>query len=76
MSTAIGWTVMNLATKNTSFLSQSTTLPNCSFFHLSISSKDKHFLTSPKYSGLKLSLARRAFKKLVKKDDVIAEVYN
>ncbi|XP_036962839.1 probable E3 ubiquitin-protein ligase HERC3 isoform X2 [Acanthopagrus latus] len=37
-------------------------------------SKDKHFLTSPKYSGLKLSLARRAFKKLVKKDDVIAEV--
>ncbi|XP_037623786.1 probable E3 ubiquitin-protein ligase HERC3 [Sebastes umbrosus] len=37
-------------------------------------SKDKHFQTSPKYSGLNLSLARRAFKKLVKNDDVFAEV--
>ncbi|XP_070764277.1 probable E3 ubiquitin-protein ligase HERC3 [Enoplosus armatus] len=37
-------------------------------------SKDKHFQTSPKYSGLNLSLARLAFKKLVKKDNVLAEV--
>ncbi|XP_078024314.1 putative E3 ubiquitin-protein ligase HERC3 isoform X1 [Epinephelus lanceolatus] len=37
-------------------------------------SKDKHFQTSPKYSGLNLKLARLAFKKLVKKDDVFAEV--
>ncbi|XP_042351682.1 probable E3 ubiquitin-protein ligase HERC3 [Plectropomus leopardus] len=44
---------------NTSFLEQS---------------KDKHFQTSPKYSGLNLSLARLAFKKLVKKDNVFAEV--
>lgn len=36
--------------------------------------KDKHFQTSPKYPGLNLSLARRAFKKLIKKDDVLAEV--
>ncbi|XP_040893624.1 probable E3 ubiquitin-protein ligase HERC4 [Toxotes jaculatrix] len=36
--------------------------------------KDKHFQTSPKYPGLNLSLARLAFKKLVKKDDVFAEV--
>nr|XP_046250580.1 probable E3 ubiquitin-protein ligase HERC4 [Scatophagus argus] len=37
-------------------------------------SKDKHFQTSPKYSGLKLSHARCAFKKLVKKDHVLTEV--
>ncbi|XP_034735088.1 probable E3 ubiquitin-protein ligase HERC4 [Etheostoma cragini] len=37
-------------------------------------SKDKHFQTSSKYSGLNLSLARRAFKKLVKKDNVFAEL--
>ncbi|XP_059190452.1 probable E3 ubiquitin-protein ligase HERC3 [Centropristis striata] len=37
-------------------------------------SKDQHFQTSPKYSGLDLSLARHAFKKLVKKDRVFAEV--
>ncbi|XP_029910454.1 probable E3 ubiquitin-protein ligase HERC3 isoform X2 [Myripristis murdjan] len=37
-------------------------------------SGDKHFQTSPKYSGLNLSLARRAFKKLVTKDTVWAEV--
>ncbi|XP_051238205.1 probable E3 ubiquitin-protein ligase HERC4 [Dicentrarchus labrax] len=36
--------------------------------------KDKHFQTSPKYSGVNLSLARIAFKKLVKKDNVLAEV--
>ncbi|KAM9351921.1 putative E3 ubiquitin-protein ligase HERC4 [Symphorus nematophorus] len=37
-------------------------------------SKDKHFQTSPKYSGLNLLLARQAFKKLVKKDKVFEEV--
>ncbi|XP_070686886.1 probable E3 ubiquitin-protein ligase HERC4 [Pempheris klunzingeri] len=37
-------------------------------------SKDKHFQTTPKYSGLNLSLARIAFEKLVKRDDVMAEV--
>ncbi|XP_018517718.1 probable E3 ubiquitin-protein ligase HERC3 [Lates calcarifer] len=37
-------------------------------------SKDKHFQTSPKYPGLNLSLARLAFKKLIKRDDVLAEV--
>ncbi|XP_041794818.1 probable E3 ubiquitin-protein ligase HERC4 isoform X2 [Chelmon rostratus] len=37
-------------------------------------SKDKHFQTSQKYSGLNLSLAQLAFKKLVKKDHVLAEV--
>ncbi|XP_075962648.1 putative E3 ubiquitin-protein ligase HERC4 [Anarhichas minor] len=37
-------------------------------------SKDKHFQTSSKYSGLNLSLARHAFKKLAKKDHVMAEV--
>ncbi|XP_068567720.1 probable E3 ubiquitin-protein ligase HERC3 [Cebidichthys violaceus] len=37
-------------------------------------SKDKHFQTSSKYSGLNLSLARHAFKKLAKKDLVLAEV--
>ncbi|KAM8750883.1 putative E3 ubiquitin-protein ligase HERC3 isoform 2-T2 [Acanthopagrus schlegelii] len=37
-------------------------------------SKDKHFQTSPKYSGLNLSLAKRAFEKLTKTDDVMAEV--
>ncbi|XP_070828128.1 probable E3 ubiquitin-protein ligase HERC4 [Chaetodon trifascialis] len=37
-------------------------------------SKDKHFLTSRKDSGLNLSLARLTFKKLVKKDSVLAEV--
>ncbi|KAM7396239.1 hypothetical protein PAMP_019296 [Pampus punctatissimus] len=31
---------------------------------------DKHFQTSQKYSGLNLSVARLAFQKLVKKDDV------
>ncbi|XP_008296210.1 probable E3 ubiquitin-protein ligase HERC4 [Stegastes partitus] len=36
--------------------------------------RDKHFQTSLKYSGLNLKLARRAFKKLVKKNDVRAEV--
>ncbi|KAM7413982.1 hypothetical protein PAMA_019007 [Pampus argenteus] len=35
---------------------------------------DKHFQTSQKYSGLNLSVARLAFQKLVKKDDVWAEV--
>ncbi|KAM3610146.1 uncharacterized protein V6R79_026111 [Siganus canaliculatus] len=37
-------------------------------------SKNKHFQTSVKYSGLNLSHARRAFKKLVKQDLVLAEV--
>ncbi|XP_022074626.2 probable E3 ubiquitin-protein ligase HERC4 [Acanthochromis polyacanthus] len=37
-------------------------------------SRDKHFQTSPKFCGLNLKRARRAFKKLVKKDDVRAEV--
>ncbi|XP_071362182.1 probable E3 ubiquitin-protein ligase HERC3 isoform X2 [Trachinotus anak] len=37
-------------------------------------SKDKHFQTSPKYSGLNLSLAQLDFKKLVKKDVVLAKV--
>nr|XP_040019686.1 probable E3 ubiquitin-protein ligase HERC4 isoform X1 [Gasterosteus aculeatus aculeatus] len=37
-------------------------------------SKDKHFQTSPKYSGLNLSVARLAFEKLVKQDNVFAEV--
>ncbi|TKS72961.1 putative E3 ubiquitin-protein ligase HERC4 [Collichthys lucidus] len=37
-------------------------------------SQEKHFQTSPKYSGLDLSRARQAFKKLVKKDKVLAEV--
>lgn len=37
-------------------------------------SKDKHFQTSTKYSGLNLSLVQPAFEKLVKKDDVLAEV--
>uniref|UniRef100_A0A3Q3IRN4 HECT-type E3 ubiquitin transferase n=1 Tax=Monopterus albus TaxID=43700 RepID=A0A3Q3IRN4_MONAL len=37
-------------------------------------SKDKHFHTSAKYPGLKLSIARRAFKNLVKRDDVWSEV--
>ncbi|XP_018559610.2 LOW QUALITY PROTEIN: probable E3 ubiquitin-protein ligase HERC4 [Lates calcarifer] len=37
-------------------------------------SKDKHFQTSPKYPGLNLPLARLAFKKLIKRDDVLAEV--
>ncbi|KAL7402723.1 hypothetical protein ABVT39_018937 [Epinephelus coioides] len=39
-----------------------------------IKHKDKHFQTSPKYSGLNLKLAQLAFKKLVKKDTVFAEV--
>ncbi|XP_078139122.1 putative E3 ubiquitin-protein ligase HERC3 [Centroberyx gerrardi] len=37
-------------------------------------SSDKHFQTSPTYSGLNLSVARRAFKKLVENDRVLAEV--
>ncbi|XP_037308369.2 probable E3 ubiquitin-protein ligase HERC4 isoform X2 [Pungitius pungitius] len=37
-------------------------------------SKDKHFQTSPKYSGLNLSVARLSFEKLVKRDNVFAEV--
>ncbi|XP_060933111.1 probable E3 ubiquitin-protein ligase HERC4 isoform X2 [Limanda limanda] len=36
--------------------------------------KEKHFQTSSKYHGVNLSLARLAFKKLVKNDDVLAEV--
>ncbi|XP_030587326.1 probable E3 ubiquitin-protein ligase HERC3 [Archocentrus centrarchus] len=36
--------------------------------------KDKHFQTSPKYSGLDLSLARHNFEKLVKSDPVLEEV--
>ncbi|KAF7654590.1 hypothetical protein LDENG_00067360 [Lucifuga dentata] len=36
-------------------------------------SHDKHFQTSAKYSGLDLSIARLAFKKLVKSDQVWAE---
>ncbi|XP_049430285.1 probable E3 ubiquitin-protein ligase HERC3 [Epinephelus fuscoguttatus] len=36
--------------------------------------KDKHFQTSPKYSGLNLSLVQPAFEKLVQKDVVLAEV--
>ncbi|KAE8295842.1 E3 ISG15--protein ligase HERC5 [Larimichthys crocea] len=39
-----------------------------------IKHQEKHFQTSPKYSGLNLSRARQAFKKLVKKDKVLAEV--
>ncbi|TKS73008.1 putative E3 ubiquitin-protein ligase HERC6 [Collichthys lucidus] len=34
----------------------------------------RHFQTSPKYPGLNLKLARAAFKKLAKRDDVWAEV--
>ncbi|XP_029290721.1 probable E3 ubiquitin-protein ligase HERC3 isoform X2 [Cottoperca gobio] len=37
-------------------------------------SKDKHFQTSPKYSGLNLSLVQRAFEKLGKNDDVLTKV--
>ncbi|XP_026166475.1 probable E3 ubiquitin-protein ligase HERC4 isoform X2 [Mastacembelus armatus] len=37
-------------------------------------SQDKHFYTSPQYPGLNFSLAHRAFKKLAKKADVLAEV--
>ncbi|XP_037623787.1 probable E3 ubiquitin-protein ligase HERC3 [Sebastes umbrosus] len=37
-------------------------------------SKDKHFQTSPKYSGLNLSVAQLAFEKLAEKNDVLAEV--
>ncbi|CAK6973243.1 uncharacterized protein LOC128359488 [Scomber scombrus] len=37
-------------------------------------SRDKHFQTSPTYFGLNLSVARRNFKKLVKKETVLAEV--
>ncbi|XP_053175956.1 uncharacterized protein LOC128359488 [Scomber japonicus] len=37
-------------------------------------SRDKHFQTSPTYFGLNLSVARRNFKKLVKKENVLAEV--
>ncbi|XP_053282794.1 probable E3 ubiquitin-protein ligase HERC3 isoform X1 [Pleuronectes platessa] len=36
--------------------------------------KDKHFQTSSKYHGMNLSLARLAFKRLVRKDDVLSEV--
>ncbi|KAM9365376.1 E3 ISG15--protein ligase HERC5-like [Pholidichthys leucotaenia] len=36
--------------------------------------RDKHFQTSPNYPGLDLKLARLAFRKLVKKDHVQAEV--
>ncbi|XP_047196022.1 probable E3 ubiquitin-protein ligase HERC4 [Hippoglossus stenolepis] len=36
--------------------------------------KEEHFQTSSKYHGVNLSLARVAFKKLVKKDDALAEV--
>lgn len=43
------------------------------FFPLS---HDKHFQTSPKYSGLDLSLARLSFKKLVKRAEVLAEVFD
>ncbi|KAL7403100.1 hypothetical protein ABVT39_024495 [Epinephelus coioides] len=39
-----------------------------------IKHKDKHFQTSPKYSGLNLKLAQLAFEKLLKKDTVFAEV--
>ncbi|XP_034033116.1 probable E3 ubiquitin-protein ligase HERC3 [Thalassophryne amazonica] len=35
---------------------------------------DEHFLTSAKYSALNVSLARSAFKKLLERDDVLAEV--
>ncbi|XP_075998044.1 putative E3 ubiquitin-protein ligase HERC3 [Genypterus blacodes] len=37
-------------------------------------SHDKHFQTSPKYSGLDLSLAQLAFKKLVNRAEVLKEV--
>ncbi|KAK5898983.1 hypothetical protein CesoFtcFv8_008507 [Champsocephalus esox] len=37
-------------------------------------SKDEHFQTSPKYCGLNLPRAQLAFQKLVKKDNVFAEV--
>ncbi|XP_075998043.1 putative E3 ubiquitin-protein ligase HERC3 [Genypterus blacodes] len=37
-------------------------------------SHDKHFQTSPKYSGLDLLLARPAFKKLVNRAEVLKEV--
>ncbi|CAB1455247.1 unnamed protein product [Pleuronectes platessa] len=36
--------------------------------------KEKHFQTSSKYHGMNLSLARLAFKRLVRKDDVLSEV--
>uniref|UniRef100_A0A4W5NG08 HECT domain-containing protein n=1 Tax=Hucho hucho TaxID=62062 RepID=A0A4W5NG08_9TELE len=38
--------------------------------------RDKHYQTSLKHSGLDLSFARLAFKKLAKKDKVLAEVEN
>ncbi|KAM9351918.1 putative E3 ubiquitin-protein ligase HERC3 [Symphorus nematophorus] len=51
---------------------------NCSFATcMSIQcflDKDKHFQTSPKYSGLDLSLAQAAFDKLARKDGVLAEI--
>ncbi|XP_068168480.1 probable E3 ubiquitin-protein ligase HERC3 isoform X2 [Antennarius striatus] len=37
-------------------------------------SNEKHFQTSPEYSGLNLSLAQQAFEKLAKKDIVLMEV--
>ncbi|XP_042351684.1 probable E3 ubiquitin-protein ligase HERC3 isoform X2 [Plectropomus leopardus] len=37
-------------------------------------SKDKHFQTSPKYSGLNFSLVQSAFEKLPKKGNVLEEV--
>ncbi|CAI5667999.1 unnamed protein product [Oreochromis niloticus] len=44
---------------------------NKSFLELS---GDKHFQTSPKYPGLNMKHARRAFTKLAKKDNVLAEI--
>ncbi|XP_028264081.1 probable E3 ubiquitin-protein ligase HERC3 isoform X2 [Parambassis ranga] len=37
-------------------------------------SKDKHYQTSPKFSGLDLSLAQQGFQKLVRTDAALAEV--
>ncbi|XP_042079391.1 probable E3 ubiquitin-protein ligase HERC3, partial [Haplochromis burtoni] len=49
------------------------TSPSCMNQSFLDRSKDKHFQTSPTYSGLDLSLARRSFEKLVMRDVVFAE---
>ncbi|XP_019216334.1 probable E3 ubiquitin-protein ligase HERC3 isoform X2 [Oreochromis niloticus] len=49
------------------------TSPSCVNQSFLDRSKDKHFQTSPTYSGLDLSLARRSFEKLVMRDVVFAE---
>ena len=44
-------------------------------FYYDFISSNKHYQTSSKYSGMDLSLARKVFKKLAKKEKVLAEVF-